>query len=181
MVASGGIDLMWALSEVGAMVQKAARGAGIPLGQAEDLGRVAVYLTGTGGDVSLITEALKEPLSKIDVRWGDECIDVRSGPASLIGPVVRDAFQMGIDKAELVHSGHAPLILAFLSQSGLSASLTDRVLKRNDAISGKVPKGPVTIPDNDWAAWAALAAHTYVPESDASRVAGAGAGLTDND
>ena len=37
---------MLALNEVAGMAQKAARGAGFPVGQAEDLGRIAAYLAG---------------------------------------------------------------------------------------------------------------------------------------
>ncbi len=39
----------------------------------------------------------------------------------------------------------------------------------------------VVVDDKSWAEAAALAAKTYVPSTEASRLAGAGAGLTDND
>lgn len=44
-----------------------------------------------------------------------------------------------------------------------------------------MPTGGVEVDDEIWCDVLALAATTYVPESNASRVAGAGAGLTDND
>ena len=46
------------LSEIGALAQKAARGAGYPIGLAEDLGRIAVALAGTGNDLSAVSGAL---------------------------------------------------------------------------------------------------------------------------
>lgn len=172
---------MWSLSEVGALVQKAARGAGIPLGQAEDLGQVAVYLAGTGGDVTLITQALEEPIGAVDVHWHAEWLEVRAGPAALIAPIVRDAFQMGFDYVVLIEPLQSDLIIAYLAQSGMNATQTADAIKRGAVAAPQKPVGPVEIPDTDWTLWEKLAAKTYVPESTASRVAGAGAGLTDND
>jgi hypothetical protein len=48
--------------------------------------------------------------------------------------------------------------------------------------SGQVPEcGSVTVHDAAWRRLEAFAARTYVPASDQSRLAGAGAGLSDND
>ena len=44
-----------------------------------------------------------------------------------------------------------------------------------------MPLGGVEVNNETWSELVALAAKTYVPESNASRAAGAGAGLTDND
>ena len=41
--------------------------------------------------------------------------------------------------------------------------------------------GPITIAEDIWAELDVLAAHSYVPATDASRLSGAGAGLSDND
>jgi len=43
------------------------------------------------------------------------------------------------------------------------------------------PAGPFEVNDALWARLGALAEKTFVPETDASRAGGAGAGLTDND
>lgn len=172
---------MKALNEVESIVQKAARGAGIPLGQAEDLGRVAQYLAGTGGDLALITTALKEPLVPVDVEWGVHALEIHAGAVALVGPVVRDAFHMGINLAVLPQPDHAALVGAYLVQGGIGVSVDDCRVSRKVDVTPKTPRGPVEIADPLWQVWAALAARTYVPESDASRTAGAGAGLTDND
>jgi len=44
-----------------------------------------------------------------------------------------------------------------------------------------MPQPLFDVADGDWSEIGALAARTYVPASEQSRLAGAGAGLTDND
>lgn len=172
---------MWALNEVEAMVEKAARGAGIPLGHAQDLGRVASYLAATGSQVAPITKALEEPQTPIDIVWGDAEITVVAGSAAMIGPILRDAFNMGFEKATLADIAHAPLIAAFLASGGIAQKWSGPVISVSDTSVLKPKCQHVTIPASDWKFWSALAAKTYVPQSEASRLAGAGAGLTDND
>ncbi|MEL6841409.1 MAG: hypothetical protein AAFP85_19160 [Pseudomonadota bacterium] len=171
---------MRALSEIGNIVQKAALGAGIPLGQAEDLGRVAAYIAGMGGDLRVISDALASP-AQPHVTWGNESIVVKAGSGALIAPIIRDAFVMGVKRAELADRGHADLVKAVLSLAGYEVTVAGNMIMH----CGKTPplpaKGPVDVPVEIWNAWSLLAASTYVLESDTSRNAGAGAGLTDND
>jgi hypothetical protein len=172
---------MLALSEIAGMAQKAARGAGFPVGQAEDLGRIAAYLAGTGASVVPVTKALQEQVSDIDVRWTDGCVEVHAGPAALIGPVIRDAFAMGCNKAVLADISHAPLVGAFLAENGVAQNWDGVTVTVSDTTILAAKCKPVTIPQEDWNVWSECAAKTYVPETEASRLAGAGAGLTDND
>jgi hypothetical protein len=53
--------MMRALNEVGAMVRKAAIGANIPVGQADDLARTATYLAGNGQALDCVVAALRSP------------------------------------------------------------------------------------------------------------------------
>ena len=172
---------MWSLNEVAGMVQKAARGAGFPVGQAEDLGRVAAYLAGTGSSVAPVTAALQEPMGAVDVTWQDEAVAFAQGPAALIGPIVSDAFAMGYTRAVLADMTHAPLVSAFLAQSGIAQTWHRSTVTPSDTTVLKPVCKAVTIPDADWQIWQELAAKTYVPETESSRLGGAGAGLTDND
>lgn len=172
---------MWALNEVEGMVQKAARGAGIPLGHAEDLSRVAGYLAATGSTLAPITAALCEPLQPIDVKWDNAEITVFAGSAALIAPIIRDAFEMGCTQATLADLVHAPLVGAFLASASISQKWTGPVVEISDTTVLKPKCQAVAVPTDDWQVWCDLAAKTYVPQSDASRLAGAGAGLTDND
>jgi hypothetical protein len=50
-----------------------------------------------------------------------------------------------------------------------------------DVFAKKNRPSRVYISDENMAKWQALAAKTYVPETEQSRLGGAGAGLTDND
>ena len=173
--------MMLTLNEIGGMAQKAARGAGIPLGQAEDLGRVAIYLAGTGGDVGAVTRALQETPVNVDINWNGDAVSVTAGHAALIGPILRDAFAMGYDSAVLADLDHAALVGAFLAESGVALRWNGRTLTRSDTSVLQITCKPVKIPAADWQVWGDYAAKTYVPETDASRLSGAGAGLTDND
>lgn len=172
---------MRALNEVSSIVQKAARGAGFPVGQAEDLGRIAAYLAGTGGSVAPVTAALQEPVRPVDVRWQDDQVEVVEGPAALIGPIIRDAFAMGCTTTALADIAHAPLVSAFLAQSGIAQKWDGKIVTQSDTTVLKPTCKAVAIPDGDWQVWSELSAKTYVPETEASRSAGAGADLTDND
>ncbi|EBA10761.1 DUF3726 domain-containing protein [Roseobacter sp. CCS2] len=172
---------MWALNEVEGLVKKAARGAGFPVGQAEDLGRVAAFLAGTGGSIAPVTAALQEPISGVDVRWDNDQVTVVQGPAALIGPIIRDAFAMGCKTAVLAKLAHTPLVGAFLAQSGVAQKWDGKTVMPSDTTVLTPTCKAVAIPDADWQIWLDLAAKTYVPETAASRLAGAGAGLTDND
>lgn len=172
---------MWAQSEIAAMVGTAARGAGLPLGQAQDLGQVATYLIATGGDTGRITAALQDTTEAVDIVWEDRAIHIAAGPAALIGPIVRDAFLMGCDRATLAAPDQAPLIAAYLAQAGIAVDRDGAVLTRGTGPIVTAPPGALAVAAGDWAIWARLAALTHVPESAASRAGGAGAGLTDND
>lgn len=172
---------MWSLNEVAGLVQKAAIGAGFPLGQAEDLGRVAFYLAGIGSDLHPITGALQETMQPVDLRWDADAVTVIAGPVALVAPVVRDAFAMGHCKATLADIAHAPLVAAYLATDGVALAWDGLHVRRSDTEILPVIYKPVSVPEPDWAVWTTLAARTYVPETAESRRAGAGAGLTDND
>jgi len=172
---------MLALNEVGGMAVKAARGAGIPLGQAEDLGRIAIYLAGTSGNVSPITHALSERQQDAKVDWQEDTVTALAGSAAVIAPIIRDGFAMGYNRAELADLDHCPLVGAFLAESGIALCWDGCTLWRSDTTVIASKTKPIAIPDDDWSVWAAFAANTYVPESEESRLAGAGAGLNDND
>lgn len=172
---------MLSLNEVGSLALKAARGAGIPLGQAEDLGRVAAYFAATSGDITPVTRALTEPLTLPEVDWDNDRITVKSGAAALVAPIIRDAFAMGYCHAILADLTHGPFVAATLAVDGVALSWDGPAISRSDTNVIKPVCKPVAIPAQDWAIWQDLSARTYVPESAESRLAGAGAGLNDND
>jgi hypothetical protein len=171
---------MLSLNEVQSTVLKAARGAGLPLGQAEDLARVAAYLMGIRGDAGVITRALQEPITDVQATWQDSHVTV-SGSAAMVAPVICDAFRMGSASATFAQVDHSAYIGAALAVEGVPLWWEGCTIRRGDSEVLPAKAGPVAVPQKDWDIWLALAAKTYVPESETSRRAGAGAGLTDND
>jgi len=162
------------------MATRAARGAGYPIGQAEDLGATAAYLAGIRADVAPITQALQEDPTPLAVTWEGKTAIITAGATIFTAPMACDAVAMG-GEVTLADISQAPLISAMLCTRGLTPWWEGTLLREGDCEILPVKPGPVDIPDADWQIWKALAARTYVPESAASRAAGAGAGLTDND
>lgn len=155
------------LNELTGMIQKAARGADIPLGHADELANAGARLIASGGDAGEVSRALQDPTG-----------------IAMKGPAIIDAV-LAAGKEVILHDADTPaLMLAMVAARGAD------VVARIDGIDvivspgqadGASVTGPVTVPEEDWNIWSELAAKTYVPATEASRNAGAGAGLTDND
>jgi hypothetical protein len=173
--------MMRALDEVGKMVRHAAIGAGIPIGQADELARAAKYLVGHGQDLDCIVAALTEPPTPIDVAWGGDRMIVKTGNAVMTAPIVKDCFATGGVKARLCNPAHVPLVTAMLAEAGMQIAVDGTLITKQVFTTPEALLGPVEIPDDIWAIFTQLAARTHVPASDVSRAGGAGAGLTDND
>ena len=161
-------------TEIRAALLKAGRGAGLPLGLAEDLA--------TAG-----TDLLSRDPTKADQIT--TALDPDPTGIAFTGPAALDAAVAG-DLPQSVHAhGTADLFAAMLDVArrdrGLQAALTrdgdTLTLAKGQGAPASVPLGPVTVPEDHWTIWESLAARTYVPETEASRTSGAGAGLTDND
>lgn len=188
------------LNEVEVMATKAANGAGRPWGLAQEAGMAAARLEAVGlaGARCLLrlieaTDGETNLAGRCPVLEGAHLSDL--GGADL--PVTFDAM-------------HQPLLLApFLMQTGGDATLAwpdcaVEVSSRGITISGsnscpaspvqvriepaaaaspsmRPGTGAVDIADEIWEALGRFAHRTYVPATEASRLKGAGAGLTDND
>ncbi|MBT8410178.1 MAG: DUF3726 domain-containing protein [Octadecabacter sp.] len=152
-------------NEVQALVFKAARGGGLPLGYAEDLAVVAAYLDFAG-------------LSRCPCQ----------GPAQAI-PVALDLVLTG-ERPQVVQAEPA-VIAAYVAAAEAAYG---RRLDVEDRADGAVLRGfsgaagrPQTaaprcdLPDALLAHLHDMAARTLVPETESSRQSGAGAGLSDND
>ena len=134
-------------NEIAGLVAKAARGAGLPLGLAEDLA------TAIPEHVSGPVEAALAALSR-----------------HLADPRALSAHVAALDRAEV--TGIPLPVQGCPCLDALSAA-------RSTGATAAARACDVT--DEGWRALEAFAARTLVPASDASRRAGAGAGLTDND
>jgi hypothetical protein len=92
-----------------------------------------------------------------------------------------DAAALGVKPVRLCGLAACDLAHALARSRGLSiaAEGADVVFTEQEAVRPQVSRGAV-VPEI-WQQVASFAALTYVPETDASRLAGAGAGLSDND
>lgn len=164
--------MTWSRAEVAALAAKAARGAGAPAGQAALFGQAAALHLGQGRRADALAQALEalpegaicdlplilqtvlaeaKPGGRVEVSWAGD----------------RDLAQSYFETLR-VHC-----VVEMQSAEKLTFNLTedDRPLPLQrigscDALIAQMTK---------------LAARTFVPESAASRLAGAGAGLSDND
>lgn len=152
-------------NEIEGLVLKAARGGGLPLGHAEDLASAAAYL-----DLDGLTEC-----------------PVKTG-AALALPLALDAIMLGKGPQEV--PCEAVVMTAYAKAA---EAVMGRTLKWQETRDGVVieaftapcgapdPLGRRDVPEALLTHLEELAAKTLVPETEASREAGAGAGLTDND
>lgn len=146
---------MRSANEISGLVLKAARGAGMALGCAEELAHAAPSLARDG--------------------VFDMIVDLLEGPFE--PPVLKEGALIG---------GHP--VLAIAAWIDLRAAGRDPTLEHsvspfliNAMRSEAFPVGPHDVSEQTWERLQAYAERTFVPETDASRLAGAGAGLTDND
>lgn len=157
-------------SEFEAVVRKAARGAEWPAALAEDLSRAAGALAATGGAGGELGLKMVEA-------------DQRGSLAATM-----TAFEMSLGGTPSDVTGASPDLLAGCALClGAEHGVGFDISADGDAATISVtPPKPVEIVEifvspEVWSSLQTLAHKSYVPASAASRLAGAGAGLTDND
>jgi hypothetical protein len=188
------------LNEVEVMATKAANGAGRPWGLAQEAGMAAARLEAMGLPGARCLLRLLET-TDAETKLAGRCPILEGAHISDLGgeglPALFDAMLQ-------------PLLLApFLMQAGVVATLTwsdcaVEVSSGGITLSGsnscpaspvqvrieagvvaspsmRPGTGAVDIADEIWEALGLFAHRTYVPATEASRLKGAGAGLTDND
>ena len=161
-------------TEIRATLVKAGRGAGLPLGLAEDLAAAATDLLS------------RDPAKAAQVT---AALDPDPVGIAFTGPAAIDACLAGETPQTFSAPGTADLATAMIDLARRDRALAATLTRDGDTLTltegrgdpAPVPLGPVTVPEDHWQIWDSLAARTYVPETEASRAAGAGAGLTDND
>jgi hypothetical protein len=183
------------LNEAEGMATKAAAGAGRPWGLAQEAGRAVAALEAMGQPGA---QALLTLLKVTDgVSCNELCPTSTSGGTwhgkGSLCPILTGVYIADLgDLSEKVtlHNMHVPLLLVpFVGQCELAGDTTSAhcaelcvvPASSSRAKVSVVQSGPVDIGDEIWEALSAFAHRTYVPASEASRLKGAGAGLTDND
>jgi len=186
--------ILLSYNEVQTLARKAACGAGLPHGVAEDVGQAAVWLSARGVDaLAVVVDALGSPTevlvaqSAIDALCCGEAAEVafegRNCRLMLIGLAGAVAADAEMNLALRRDGGVEPLALV---ANPADLVLTALSLRLNPTADGGMPvprrsPRPAATDTIAYAAALGLAARTYVPASELSRAQGAGAGATDND
>lgn len=172
--------MSYSANEIQALAAKAARGADFPVDQSDRFGRAAVQHLAAGGDEEALLAALADPSDSPILRLPLLIDDVFAASAAIAGPV---ELTLHPGDAALVES-YARLLPIELSEVTVVAREgTDRLRIAADLNAPATRKLPARIEMSDHlrAALTRLAVQTHVPASEASRLGGAGAGLSDND
>ena len=170
--------MMRSRSEVQALVLRAARGAGLP----EDAARAAAAaLARDPACAGGIAAALAAPAPAAFTIVGDR-LHLVVTPVIWAGPMIRDALDAGAVRIVAAGVDCPALLAAMMPDATLTWNGAEAIVESvADATPPPVPRGPVDIDAVAWAALEALAARTLVPETDLSRIAGAGSGVRDTD
>ena len=173
------------LNEISGMVHKAARGAGLPLGHAEDLAKVAGYLAATDPvAMTCLVDVLAGPFDPPYFELDSE-LRIGAANAAMVAPLVVDALRSGIAAIVISEVKLPAIIFASCALNGLAVAHRfegDQLALTACAPESAVPPAKATTVSQEiWSKLDAYACRTYVPASEASRVGGAGAGLNDND
>ncbi|AOF92720.1 DUF3726 domain-containing protein [Sinorhizobium sp. RAC02] len=189
--------ILLSYNEVQSLARKAASGAGLPHGVAEEIGHAAIWLSARGVDaIRIVVDALGDDArgrqavlrdqAAVDALCCGEAEQVwlrdREYGLLLIGLAGAAAIDTGLSLA--VQQGNGDLMpLARVSDAGglLPAMKTLRLMPDDDAPACSGTPRPTATDAAAYATALRLAARTYVPASDLSRTQGAGAGTTDND
>ena len=186
------------LNEFEALCKKAAKGSGLYWGHAEEAGRAARLLSQSGIDQgSLLLLALANFDEHCSLWIGPALCDKGTEPElelqNVCAPGLLLAFLhlMVSDNDTCLEIEWADF-RASISMAGIfcdkldtaTVELAERVvIRRIENVSGALlPMHPrAEIPQNTIKKLLKLAGRTYAPATEASRLAGAGAGLNDND
>ncbi|MFY0692533.1 MAG: DUF3726 domain-containing protein [Paracoccaceae bacterium] len=179
------------LNEVQTLVLKAGRGAGLPLGLAQDLSDAVPWM---GRAIEQLPEALAVSGAPNLPQRGAGGVVFERCRAVVDGPSALDLARAGTGQAVELRDIDATDILqaliacnCALTGKGMTVEKIGAQALRLTATSEDLKtaparaQAPLEVDDAIWAQLVELAAKTFVPESEASRASGAGAGLTDND
>ncbi|MCR6502438.1 DUF3726 domain-containing protein [Shinella sp. CPCC 101442] len=190
--------ILLSYNEVQSVTRKAANGAGLPHGVAEDIGLAAVWLSARGVDaigtvVEAFAEGVEPPQSIFDALAAVDALcsaavnvvplPDRASGLLILGLGGTAALDMGLGIA--LDRGDGDVVpLARLSDATgpiPSVAVLRRLPGEDAATEFLGAPRPAATDAKAYAAALALAARTYVPASELSRTQGAGAGTTDND
>lgn len=184
--------MLFSVSEAAALLRKAAVGAGVSYGHADELASIVVMVPERDDAFwSDVVQALNAPLARVDPIEDEGVLIYREALTIFDGIGAIDAAICGQEVR--VMNVDAPLVFELLVrraeaqfEMALMSSRADgefilRAGQLERAAASEDPQERIYLPDPVHAEFTALAARTHVPASSQSREAGAGAGLDDND
>lgn len=166
--------MLCSANELAALLRKACVGVGLPVGLAQDAAEAAVWLEtrGVAGCIELL--GLLHEFDTVDHSRRDDSLLWR-GP-SMVDALVAQAGPVA------TLSDDAAMPLLFAGYLGVAAAVHSLTLEPSERRLGPHNgQTAIDVPTTTWEVAAQLAARTYVPATEESRLKGAGAGLTDND
>ncbi len=178
------------VAELRALLLKAGRGSGLPLGHAQDLAGLASLLMSDPQLLAMAAAAIEGHHHSPVVEGTDAHVVIERVEVLMAAPMLVDMLVAGADRVVL-HDMDWPLLLwPYLSNAqavygqnfNLATGAKGTVIvtpSERDTLDRFGP--PQSVPHQIIERLEAFAAKTYVPASEASRQSGAGAGLTDND
>ncbi len=192
--------MSWSLGEVKALATKAARGAGLPWGMADEASFAVHWLQANGAPgVAALANYLEwrdqspsKPHELCPIHLGTAIMDADRGVSEWLGRV-RQPLLLAPFIARCSPSGMAlkwPDVMLVVSETGLTSDASRTLLLTDEAECSAAPATAQSaerlnrVPETEAEAMARLnhfASRTYAPATEASRMSGAGAGITDND
>jgi hypothetical protein len=174
-VAAGVSSMMCSVNEITSLLYKAAVGSGRTVGLAQDIARAGAWLCSCGQEGVAVTLDYLHSVPR-DPSW----------------PAVLGLVAAGVEsQATITDVGDGLMLEAMATVLGFDAEVGYEIrnidgvatISCRPAVGVEQPRfgGAVTVSDLDVAAATDLAARTYVPASDVSRLKGAGASINDND
>lgn len=167
--------MICSVNEITALLYKASVGSGRSVGLAQDISRAGAWLCTNGHDGVAVT-----------IRY------LATNEQEPSWPVLLGLVAAGVhDKVTIIDVGDGLMLGALANVLGPDSEITYEIhqIDRITTVScrpgytspNSYPIRAVEVNDSDLATASKLASRTYVPASDASRMKGAGSGLTDND
>ncbi|SFR37759.1 hypothetical protein [Litoreibacter janthinus] len=177
------------VAEVQALLLKAGLGAKLPLGHAQDFAGMAELLMCDPKLFAIAAAALEGPHVPVRSEGTPEHLVIDEARIAMAAPALTDAFVCGAERVVLHDLDWPQLLWPVLLRAervyGVRAEIhrpdarTVMIAKSTKGLPQLGPAQPVPLVPLEHLA--VLAARTFVPSSEASRMSGAGAGLQDND
>ena len=164
-------------NELQMAVLKACRGIGLPIAQAQE---VAAAVAASPKAIPDFLKYLSEPWQRADFDFTNG-VEVKNANILRDFAVCADAAISGAPSVVIQDIEKSELIIALAKHRGVVVNTQSKDLSITDGTGSKLLFERCEIDANDWTAIGRYAALTYVPETDQSRLDGAGAGLSDND